>query len=131
MGPGSAPRAPSAAEGWSRVFNDFSDHASSVKNRRPESPAVDNAALPRNEILWYATRAVTSPTMLKKPNQKTFHLNAIIDGRIIRGYVAFSPAPQSGILTEVARFDAERLLTHLIRQEISHGGVCQFSPDVV
>ena len=59
--------------------------------------------------------------MARKPNKKTFHLNAIIDGRIIRGYVAFSPAPQPGIFTEVARFEAERVLTHEVRQAIAAG----------
>jgi hypothetical protein len=59
--------------------------------------------------------------MTQKPNKKSFHLNAFIDGHIIRGTVAFSPAPPPGILTELARFEAERILTHTIREEIAHG----------
>jgi hypothetical protein len=56
-----------------------------------------------------------------KPNKTTFHLNAIIDGHLIVGSVDFSPAPERGILTELAKFEAERLLTHLVREEIAHG----------
>ena len=59
--------------------------------------------------------------MPRKANKKTFHLNAIIDGRLIRGYVAFSPAPGPGIFTELARFEAERVLTHAVRQAIASG----------
>jgi hypothetical protein len=57
--------------------------------------------------------------MVKKPTTKTFRLNAIIDGHLITGKVAFSPAPQPGVLTELARFEAERILAHMVREEIS------------
>ena len=57
--------------------------------------------------------------MAKKPTTKTFHLNAIIDGRLVAGKVAFSPAPQPGVLTELAKFEAERILTHMVREEIA------------
>ena len=60
---------------------------------------------------------------MKEENQKTFHLNTIIDGRIIRGYVAFSPAPQLGVLTELARFEAQRLLTYAVREAIAQGQI--------
>ena len=60
---------------------------------------------------------------MKEENQKTFHLNAIIDGRIIRGYVAFSPAPQPGVLTELARFEAQRVLTYAVREAIAQGRI--------
>ena len=56
-----------------------------------------------------------------KPRQKVFTLNAIVDGHIIRGRVRFSPAPEPGIMTEVARFEAELLLTQIVRQEIADG----------
>jgi hypothetical protein len=59
--------------------------------------------------------------MIKKPTQKTFHLNAIIDRRIIRGYVTFSPAPRPGILTELARFEAERVLEQAVKEAITTG----------
>ena len=62
---------------------------------------------------------VISPLMAKKSTTKTFCLNAIIDGRLIAGKVAFSPAPLPGVLTELARFEAERILAHLVREEIS------------
>ena len=59
--------------------------------------------------------------MAKKPNKKTFRLNAIIDGHVISGFVAFSPAPPRGILTELARFEAERVFTHAVREHIAAG----------
>ena len=59
--------------------------------------------------------------MDKKPNQKTFRLSAIVSGHIISGTVAFSPAPQPGILTELAKFEAERILTHMVSEEIAAG----------
>jgi hypothetical protein len=57
--------------------------------------------------------------MAKKSTIKTFHLSAIIDGRLVAGKVAFSPAPQPGVLTELARFEAERILVHMVREEIA------------
>jgi hypothetical protein len=59
--------------------------------------------------------------MSKKLNKKTFRLNAAIDGRLVAGIVAFSSAPQPGILTELARYEAERLLAHAVRQAIASG----------
>jgi hypothetical protein len=59
--------------------------------------------------------------MARKPNKKTFHLNAIIDGHIIAGEVSFSPAPQPGIFSELARFEAQRILEHQVRDYIATG----------
>jgi hypothetical protein len=59
--------------------------------------------------------------MSKKLNQKTFNLSMIVAGNIIDGKVSFSPAPQPGILTELARFEAERILTHMVTEEIAAG----------
>ena len=59
--------------------------------------------------------------MSTKPKGKTFTLNTIIDGHIIRGQVRFSPAPEPGIMTEIARLDAERLLAQVVRDEIADG----------
>jgi hypothetical protein len=56
--------------------------------------------------------------MSKKPNKKIFHLNAIIEGHLISGAVSFSPAPLPGILTEVARFEAERLLEQIVQKKL-------------
>jgi hypothetical protein len=61
--------------------------------------------------------------MTTKPTQKIFHLNAVIDGHIIAGQVSFSPAPRRGILTEIARFEAERILEQMVREEISAGRI--------
>jgi hypothetical protein len=55
------------------------------------------------------------------PKEKIFTLNAIINGHIIRGEVRLSPAPAPGIMTELARFDAERLLTQMVQEEIDGG----------
>ena len=59
--------------------------------------------------------------MNKKRNQKTFRLSAIVCGHIINGTVAFSPAPQPGILSELAKFEARRILTHMVEEEIAAG----------
>jgi len=60
---------------------------------------------------------------MKEENQKIFRLNTIIDGRIISGYVTFSPAPQPGVLTELARFEAQRVLTYTVREAIAQGRI--------
>ena len=59
--------------------------------------------------------------MSKTPNKKTFRMNAVIDGHLISGFVALSPAPQPGVFTELARFEAERILTHAVREAIAAG----------
>ena len=59
--------------------------------------------------------------MMRKPNQQTVRLSAIIDGHIIDGTVTFSPAPQPGILSELAEFEARRILTNLVTEEIEAG----------
>ena len=59
--------------------------------------------------------------MAQKPDKKIFHLNALIDGHLITGTVRVSPAPQPGIFTELARFEAERMLTQMVREEIARG----------
>jgi len=61
------------------------------------------------------------PKNVKETKQKTFHLNAVIDGHLISGTVALSPAPQPGIFTELARFEAERVLAHAVREAIAAG----------
>ena len=76
----------------------------------------------KNQNICYATRtALLLPRMTKKPTQKVFHLDAVIGDHAISGSVSFSPAPPSGILTELARFEAERILEHMLRGEISAG----------
>jgi hypothetical protein len=79
--------------------------------------------LPGNQKVCYADRTLTLLCMSKKPTTKRFHLDAIVAGRIISGDVAFSPAPEPGILTELARFEAERLLEHMVKEEIASGSL--------
>src|ERR1051326_7628687 len=55
------------------------------------------AALYDFRIFCYATGATN---MDQKPRKKVFTLNTLIDGHIIRGHVAFSPAPEPGIMTD-------------------------------
>ena len=59
--------------------------------------------------------------MDKKPSQKTIRLSAIISGHVVEGMVTFSPAPQPGILSELANFEARRILAHVVEEEISAG----------
>ena len=59
--------------------------------------------------------------MDSKPTQQTIQLSAIVSGHLIDGKVTFSPAPEPGILTELAKFEAERLLAQMVREEIAAG----------
>jgi hypothetical protein len=59
--------------------------------------------------------------MPRKSNQKTFHLNTLLNGHLIAGTVHFSPAPEPGIFTELARFEAERLLGQMLQEELKAG----------
>ena len=60
-------------------------------------------------------------TMEKKPNAKVFVLNTIIDGHVVRGRVSFSPAPAPGIMTELAKFEAQRIVADMVSDEIIAG----------
>jgi hypothetical protein len=59
--------------------------------------------------------------MFKKPKKKTFRFDTIMDDHIITGTVAFSPAPDPGIFTELARFEAQRILAEMVKEEIAAG----------
>jgi hypothetical protein len=59
--------------------------------------------------------------MTPKSNETSYHLNALLDGRIICGSVTFSPAPPPGILTELAKFEAQLLLAQLVEEDIQAG----------
>jgi hypothetical protein len=59
--------------------------------------------------------------MDKKPNNKVFTIGTIIEGHMIRGEVIFSPSPEPGIMTELAAFDAERLVSSLVTEDIRAG----------
>ena len=59
--------------------------------------------------------------MHQKPTQQTIQLSTIISGHLIDGEVTFSPAPEPGILSELAKFEARRILTAMIEEEISAG----------
>jgi hypothetical protein len=59
--------------------------------------------------------------MPQKLTQQIIQLRAIVSGRFIDGTVTFSPAPQPGIFTELAKFEARRILTHMVEEEIAAG----------
>lgn len=59
--------------------------------------------------------------MDKKSNTKVFTMSTIIEGNIVSGKVSFSPAPEPGIMTELARFEAQRIITHMVTEEIDAG----------
>jgi hypothetical protein len=59
--------------------------------------------------------------MRKKSKTKVFELSTIIEGHIIRGRVSFSPAPAPGIMTALAKFEAQRILAHMVTEEIAAG----------
>jgi len=48
-------------------------------------------------------------------------MSTIVAGHVIAGTVAFSPAPQSGIFTELSKFEAQRILAQLVAEEIEAG----------
>ena len=59
--------------------------------------------------------------MTTKQNQQVVRLSGIIAGHIIDGTVIFSPAPPPGILAELAKFEARRILAHMVTEEIEAG----------
>lgn len=59
--------------------------------------------------------------MSEKPTQQTIELSAIISGHVFDGKVTFSPAPQPGILSELAKFEACRIFTAMVEEEIAAG----------
>lgn len=61
--------------------------------------------------------------------QTIFPLCVIIDGHIVSGAVSYCPAPPAGVLSEVARLEAELLLVHTIRQDIASGRLPQLGAD--
>ena len=56
-----------------------------------------------------------------KPTQQVVRLSAIIAGHVIDGTVTFSPAPQPGVLAELAKFEAQRILAQMVTEEIEAG----------
>jgi hypothetical protein len=59
--------------------------------------------------------------MNEKSTQQIIRLSTIVSGHIIDGTVTFSPAPQPGVLSELAKFDAERIFTQIVSDEIEAG----------
>ena len=62
-----------------------------------------------------------SSFMKEKSTQKIIRLSAVISGHIINGTVTFSPAPRPGIFSELAKFEARRILAHVVEEEIAAG----------
>lgn len=61
--------------------------------------------------------------MHQTPTTKIFALTMLIDGNLISGCVSFSPAPEPAIMTELARFEAERILAQLVTEDIATGHI--------
>lgn len=59
--------------------------------------------------------------MNQKSTQQIVRLSAIISGHIIDGTVTFSPAPEPGVLAELAKFEAQRILSDMVSEEIAAG----------
>ena len=59
--------------------------------------------------------------MTQKSITQTVHLAGIIQGHIIEGTVSFSPAPEPGLLSELAKFEARRIFVHRVEEEIRLG----------
>jgi hypothetical protein len=64
---------------------------------------------------------VNHSLMISKQNQQVVRVSGTVAGHIIDGTVTFSPAPPPGILAELAKFEAQRLLTHMVEEEILAG----------
>ena len=58
---------------------------------------------------------------MARKSESQFYLFEALGKNSLVGHVAFSPAPQPGVLTELARFEAERVLAHAVREEIAAG----------
>jgi len=110
------------------------DNATGAKCQLPSVGAVGHEDLDRGqrastsypllkkEILCYATHTpLTLWRMHPKPTQQIIQLNAIVSGHLIGGTVTFSPAPEPGILSELAKFEAHRILTAVVEEEIAAG----------
>ena len=59
--------------------------------------------------------------MHQKATQQIIQLSAIVSGHLIGGTVTFSPAPEPGILSELAKFEARRILAAVVEEEIAAG----------
>ena len=57
----------------------------------------------------------------KKPTHKTFRFTTLLEGRVIDGSVSFSPAPEPGIFTALAEFEAKRILNRMLIEEMEAG----------
>jgi hypothetical protein len=54
-------------------------------------------------------------------NKQTFHVATIIRGHLIDATVSFSPAPPPGVFSALAKFEAERIVTYMVEEEINAG----------
>jgi hypothetical protein len=59
--------------------------------------------------------------MSKRQTTKLFYPTTTVAGWVFFCEVSFSPAPEPGVLTELARFEAQRLINHLAAEEIETG----------
>jgi hypothetical protein len=59
--------------------------------------------------------------MHQRLDQQIIRLSAIISGHISDGTITFSPAPPPGVLAELAKFEAQRFLVHVIQEDIRWG----------
>jgi len=82
---------------------------------------IHSSPLVKKQNLCYATHTFTIDSMREKSNQQTIRLSAVVSGHIIDGSVSFSPAPRPGILSELAKFEARRILTAMVQEEIEAG----------
>ena len=61
--------------------------------------------------------------MIQNTTQQIVRLSAIVSGHIIDGTVTFSPAPDPAVLSELAKFEAQRILAHVVCEEIKAGRI--------
>src|SRR5258708_5231495 len=71
-------------------------------------------------LLRYSCNS-TRRSMSQKSNTQIVRLGAIVNGHLIDGTVSFSPAPEPGVLSELAKFEARRILAHMVEEEIAAG----------
>ena len=67
--------------------------------------------------------ALSQTNCARHKKQENPSSSIVIDGRLIQGFVSFSLAPPPGILTEVARLDANQILREAVREEIAAGRI--------
>jgi hypothetical protein len=59
--------------------------------------------------------------MNETETKQIVRLTTVFSGHLIDGTVTFSPAPREGVLSELATFEAQRIFSHVVKEEVDAG----------